>query len=39
MVHTISLWLLAAAFLAPGIINAIGAAGTRSEFAKWGYPR
>jgi len=39
MVHTLSLWFLAAAFLGAGIVNAIGAAGTQNEFAKWGYPR
>jgi len=39
MVHALSLWLLAAAFLGAGIVNAIGAAGTRDDFVKWGYPR
>jgi uncharacterized membrane protein YphA (DoxX/SURF4 family) len=39
MVHTLSLWLLGAAFLGAGIVNAIGAAGTRDDFVKWGYPR
>ncbi|GAA3108772.1 DoxX family protein [Rhizobium viscosum] len=39
MVHSLSLWFLAAAFLGAGIVNAIGAAGARNEFAKWGYPR
>ena len=39
MVHTLSLWLLAAAFFGAGIVNALGAAGTRGDFAKWGYPR
>jgi uncharacterized membrane protein YphA (DoxX/SURF4 family) len=39
MVHTLSLWFLGAAFLGAGIVNAIGAAGTRDDFVKWGYPR
>ena len=39
MVHALSIWLLAAAFLGAGLFNAIGTEGTRSGFAGWGYPR
>jgi DoxX-like family len=38
MIHTISIWLLAAAFLGAGLVNAIGTSATRSDFAQWGYP-
>jgi ABC-type branched-subunit amino acid transport system permease subunit len=38
MVHILSLWFLAAAFFGAGIVNALGAAGTRCDFAKWRYP-
>jgi hypothetical protein len=39
MVHTLSIWLLVAGFLGAGVFNAIGTAGTQSDFARWGYPR
>jgi hypothetical protein len=39
MVYLIAAWLLAVAFLGAGIFNAIGTAGTQSDFARWGYPR
>ena len=39
MVHVLSLWFLAVAFSGAGIVNAIGTSGTRSDFARWGYPR
>jgi uncharacterized membrane protein YphA (DoxX/SURF4 family) len=39
MVHILSLWFLAIAFSGAGIVNAIGTSGTRSDFARWGYPR
>jgi DoxX-like family len=39
MVHALSIWLLVAAFLGAGVFNAIGTAGTQSDFARWGYPR
>ncbi|BAM92353.1 putative transmembrane protein precursor [Bradyrhizobium oligotrophicum S58] len=39
MVHAVSIWLLAAAFFGAGLLNAVGTAGTRSDFARWGYPR
>ncbi len=38
MLHTLSIWLVAAAFLAAGLFNAIGTAATRSDFVRWGYP-
>ncbi|MGV1789575.1 hypothetical protein GR212_10745 [Rhizobium lusitanum] len=39
MVHVLSIWFLIVAFAGAGIVNAIGAAGARNEFARWGYPR
>jgi len=39
MVNTLSVWLLVAGFLGAGLVNAIGTAATRSDFARWGYPR
>ena len=39
MVHVVSLWILIAGFLGAGVFNAIGTARTRSDFARWGYPR
>jgi hypothetical protein len=39
MVHIIATWLLVAGFLGAGVFNAIGTAGTQSDFARWGYPR
>lgn len=39
MVHVLSIWFLVVAFAGAGIVNAIGAAGARNEFARWGYPR
>jgi len=36
MVHVLSIWLLVVAFSGAGLVNAIG---TRSDFARWGYPR
>jgi multisubunit Na+/H+ antiporter MnhB subunit len=38
MVHALSVWLLAAGFFGAGVFNAIGAAATQSDFARWGYP-
>lgn len=38
MMHLIATWLLVAAFLGAGIVNAIGREGTKSDFARWGYP-
>ena len=38
MIHTVSIGLLAAAFLGAGVFNAIGTRATREGFAKWGYP-
>ena len=39
MVHALSIWLLVAGFFGAGLFNAIGAPVTRSDFARWGYPR
>jgi hypothetical protein len=39
MVHVLSLWLLVAGFFGAGLYNAIGTPATRSDFARWGYPR
>jgi hypothetical protein len=38
MVHTVPIWLLAAGFFGAGVFNAIGTAGARRDFARWGYP-
>ena len=38
MVHAVSIWLLVAGFFGAGLVNAIGTSGTRSDFARWGYP-
>jgi hypothetical protein len=38
MLHAASIWLLVAAFAGAGLANAIGAAGTKSNFVRWGYP-
>ena len=37
MVHAVSIWLLVAGMSGAGLVNAIGAFGTRSDFARWGY--
>jgi hypothetical protein len=39
MLHTLSIWLLAAAFFGAGLFNAIGTPATQSGFVRWGYPR
>ncbi|MBR0758604.1 DoxX family protein [Bradyrhizobium jicamae] len=39
MIGALSLWVLAAGFFGAGVFNAIGTQGTRSDFARWGYPR
>ena len=38
MVHALPIWLLVAAFFGAGVFNAIGTAGTRHDFSRWGYP-
>ncbi|WP_420607400.1 DoxX family protein [Novosphingopyxis sp.] len=38
MLHTISTWLVVAAFFGAGVFNAIGTSATRSDFVRWGYP-
>jgi hypothetical protein len=39
MAHALPVWLLVAGFLGAGLFNAIGTTATRSDFARWGYPR
>ena len=39
MLHTLSIWALVAGFFGAGLFNAIGTPGTKSDFARWGYPR
>jgi hypothetical protein len=39
MVHVLAVWFLVVAFSGAGLVNAIGASKTRSDFARWGYPR
>ena len=38
MIHTLAIWLLAAAFVGAGLFNAIGTPRTKSDFVRWGYP-
>jgi hypothetical protein len=38
MAHALSIWLLVAAFAAAGFVNALGAAGAKANFVRWGYP-
>ena len=38
MLHTVSTWLLVAAFFGAGLFNAIGSPATQSSFVRWGYP-
>ena len=37
-IPTIIAWLLAAAFLAGGIVNLLGGKSVREDFRRWGYP-
>ncbi|MEX3951663.1 DoxX family protein [Paraburkholderia sp. EG287B] len=39
MVHTLSIWLLAAGFFGAGLFNAIGTPASQGDYARWGYPR
>jgi multisubunit Na+/H+ antiporter MnhB subunit len=39
MVQAFSIWLVVGLFIGAGLFNAIGTAGTLSDFARWGYPR
>ena len=39
MLHLLSIWLLAAAFLGAGVFNAIGTPATKESFVRWGYPQ
>ena len=39
MLHTVSIWILAAGFFGAGLFNAIGTPATQSDFVRWGYPR
>jgi len=38
MLHSLSIWLLVAAFFGAGLFNAIGTPATQSGFVRWGYP-
>jgi membrane-bound metal-dependent hydrolase YbcI (DUF457 family) len=38
MVHIITICLLVAGFFGAGLVNAVGTARTRSDFARWGFP-
>ena len=37
-IHALPIWLLAAAFFGAGVFNTIGTPGTKTDFARWGYP-
>ena len=39
MVHFVELWLMVAGLVGAGLVNALGMAGTRSAFVRWGFPR
>jgi hypothetical protein len=39
MAHALSVWLLVAAFFGAGLFNTIGTEATKSDYARWGYPR
>src|SRR5215469_4778173 len=39
MIHTLSIWLLAAGFFGAGLFNAIGTPASQGDYARWGYPR
>ncbi len=36
--HVLLIWLVAAAFFAAAVFNAIGTPTTRANFVRWGYP-
>ncbi len=38
MIHTLSIWLLVAAFFGAGLFNAVGTRATREGYVRWGYP-
>jgi hypothetical protein len=38
MAHVLTIWFLVVALAGAGFVNAFGAAGTRGDFVKWGYP-
>jgi hypothetical protein len=38
MVQVLPTWLLVVGLFGAGLVNAIGMAGTRGNFARWGYP-
>ena len=38
MLHSLSIPVFVAAFVVAGAINALGAAGTRAGFVRWGFP-
>lgn len=39
MLHTVSIWPLAAGLFGAGLFNAIGTPATQADFVRWGYPR
>jgi hypothetical protein len=39
MLHSLSIWLLVAAFFGAGLFNAIGTPATQDGFVRWGYPK
>ncbi len=39
MLHTLSIWLLVAAFFGAGVFNAMSTPATQSGFVRWGYPK
>ena len=38
MLPIAALWLLVAAFVGAGVVNALGSPATQSSFVRWGYP-
>lgn len=38
MIHTISIWLVVAAFFGAGLSNVLGKRATIEGFVRWGYP-
>ena len=38
MLHTLSIWLLVAAFFGAGVFNAISTPATQAGVVRWGYP-
>ena len=38
MLQALSIWLLVAAFVGAGLVNAISPSATQNSFVRWGYP-